>query len=548
MARLDKLGPAKELAQLASVIGREFTFKLLAQIAPLDEPTMQSELTALVNAELIHQRGFFPRARFTFKHALVQDTAYASLLRSDRRKWHGQIADVLVAEFSEIAKTDPALLAHHYTEAAQTISAIGYWEQAGLQAQEQSANHEAISHFRAGRALVDTLEASEERDALEFKFQVPYGVALLATQGYAAPEVGPVFERAEELGQKLAGPGEQFFIHWGIWAWRVVREELQICKPMADEAQAMVEPLGDAGLQAEALFIPALTSFYLGDFATSLQSCQQGFELYEEETAKLYSRFTGQNVGVTMQCYWALSLWHLGYPDQAIERVEKAVELGRAVNHPFSLAYALCHSGWIYHNVRRSAEVARDSDEGIEISKEQGFPFWMAESLLHKGFGLLLDQQPEESLQLLQAGLDVFNMTGANLSLCHFQAIFAEAHLQAGNLEQSLQRIDEATELSKINGNAFYLAEIHRLRGEIMLANDQIDEAESCFHESLEIARSQQAKSWELRTSMSLCRLWQSQNRDKQANALLAEVYQWFQEGFETGDLAEAKQLLEPLK
>ena len=179
----------------------------------------------------------------------------------------------------------------------------------------------------------------------------------------------------------------------------------------------------------EALFIPALTSFYLGDFETSRKCCEQGFELYDEETAKLYTRHTGQNVGVTMQCYWALSLWHLGYPDQALQRIEQAVEMARSLNHPFSLAYALCHSSWLYHNCRRSADVRRAADEGVALAKEQGFPFWLAEGLLHQGFSLLLDQQPDESLQSLQAGLDVFNMTGANLSLCHFYAMFAEAHL-----------------------------------------------------------------------------------------------------------------------
>jgi class 3 adenylate cyclase/predicted ATPase len=547
MARLDKLGAAKEVAQLAAVIGREFTFKLLAAVAPLDEQTLQTQLSSLATAELVHRRGFFPRAKFTFKHALVQDTAYASLLRTTRGQWHGRIADVLAAQFAEIAETDPGLLAHHYTEAGQALAAIGYWETAGLQAQERSAHHEAINHFRKGLALVATLDESEQRDALEFKFQIPLGVSLLTTQGYAAPEVGPVFERARELGQQLAGPGEQFFIHWGIWAWRVVREELQLCNQMADEALRLVEPLGDAGLQTEALFIPALTSFYLGDFETSRKCCEQGWQLYDDETAKLYARHTGQNVGVTMQCYWALSLWHLGYPDQALQRIEQTVETARRLNHPFSLAYALCHSSWLYHHCRRSADVRRAADEGVALAKEQGFPFWLAEGLLHQGFSLLLDQQLEASLQSLQAGLDVFNMTGAKLSLCHFYTMFAEAHLLAGNTEQAMCRIDEASEASASNGNTFFLAEIHRLRGEIMLADDKQEDAEACFNQSLEVARSQQAKSWELRTTINLSRLWQTQNRRDEAHRALTQIYDWFQEGFETPELADAKQLLDTL-
>ncbi len=547
MARLDKLGDAKEVAQLAAVIGREFTFELLAAIAPLDEQTLQARLTALTGSELVHQRGFFPRARFTFKHALVQDTAYASLLRTTRGQWHGRIADVLASSFPRIAETDPALLAHHYTEAGQTIQAIGYWEKAGLQAQERSAHHEAINHFRQGLVLVESLEPCQQRDGLEFKFQIPLGVALLTTKGYAAPEVGPVFERARQLGQKLAGPAEQFFIHWGIWAWRVVREELQLCNQMADEAQKIVEPIGDPGLQMEAWFIPALTSFYLGDLESSLRCCQQGFALYDEQTAKLYARHTGQNVGVTMQCYWALSLWHLGYPDQAIARIQQAVETARSVNHPFSLAYALCHAGWFYHNCRISSEVRRAADQGVAISHEQGFPFWLAESSLHQGFSLLLEQKTEDGLQSLQFGLDVFNMTGAKLSLCHFHAMFAAAHLHAGNTDEARRRIDEAEQASKLNGNKFFLAEIHRLRGEILLAAGRSDDVEACFQESLQVARSQQAKSWELRTTISLTRLWQTQDRGSEAQGALAEVYSWFTEGFETPDLVDAKRLLDSL-
>jgi len=371
---------------------------------------------------------------------------------------------------------------------------------------------------------------------------------LLTTQGYAAPEVGPVFERARELGQKVAGPAEQFFIHWGIWAWRVVREELPLCHQMAAEAQRIVEPLGDAGLQTEALFIPALTSFYLGDFQTSRQCCEQGFALYDEATAKLYARHTGQNVGVTMQCYWALSLWHLGYPEQAMERIGQAVELARSVNHPFSLAYALCHSGWLHHNCRLSAEVMRAANEGVAVAKEQGFPFWLAEGLLHHGFSQLLENQSEASLQSLQAGLDVFNMTGAKLSLCHFYTMFAEAHLLAGATDEALRRIDDAASASATNGNAFYLAEIHRLRGEIMLAEKQTEKAESSFQQSLEVARAQHARSWELRTTMSLCRLRQRQNRRPEAHRALAAVYDWFQEGFQTPDLVDAKTLLDTLR
>jgi serine/threonine protein kinase/tetratricopeptide (TPR) repeat protein len=466
MARLDNLGAAKEVAQLASVIGREFTFQLLAAITTLAPEVLQAELTALVNADLVHQRGFFPRVRFTFKHALVQDTAYESLLRKTRQQWHGRIASVLVSKDSPMGESSPELLAYHFTEAGETIEAIGYWAKAGLKAQERSANNEAISHFRQGLALVETLEESAERDALEFQFQIPLGVALLTTQGYAAPEVGPVFERARAFGQKLAEPAVQFHIHWGIWAWRVVREELEICNQMYDEALRLIEPLNNPGLQIEAHFIGVLTSFYRGEFTKTRELCEQAFPLFDEETSKQHARHTGQNVGVTMQCYWALSLWHLGYPEQAIQRAEQAVALARTLEHPFTLAYALCHASWLHHHCRLSDTVRKISQEVIALSNEQSFPFWLAEGYFHQGFAALLEQNGSQGLELLQTGLNVFQMTGAKLSLCQFYGQLAEGYLLTGETSEALQKIDEAIAMSAINGNVFNLAEIHRLRGE----------------------------------------------------------------------------------
>lgn len=547
MTRLDHLGAAKEVAQLASVIGREFTFSLLAAIVPLTPETLQLELTALVNADLIHQRGFFPRARFTFKHALVLDAAYESLLRKTRAQWHGRIAEVLVSESLTLGETSPEVLARHYTEAGKAVEAIGYWLKAGLQAQERSANAEAISHFRKGLSLVETLEESADRDRLEFQFQIPLGVALLTTQGYAAPDVGPVFERARVFGQQLAGPEVQFPIHWGIWAWRVVREELAICTEMADEGLRLVAPLNDPGFRIEAIFIAVLTSFYRGEFARTRALCEEGFPLYGEAVSKQHARHTGQNVGATLQSYWALALWHLGFPEQAMRRAEQAVALARTLRHPFSLAYALCHSSWLHHHCRLCDAVSQISREEISLSTEQSFPFWLAEGYFHQGFGKLLEHDAAAGLQSIQTGLEIFGMTGAKLSLCQFHAQLALGYLLLGDTAEALRRIDESLQLSSINGNVFHLAEIHRLRGEILLAHssDRIAEVEACFETSLAVARAQQAKSCELRTAVSRCRLLRKLGRAEEGRESLARLFDWFQEGWQLPDLVEARQLLE---
>ena len=527
------------------MIGREFTFQLLAAVAPLEEQTLKTELTALVDAELIHQRGFFPRAKFTFKHALVRDIAYGSLLRKARQQWHGRIAAILEAEFPQIAEAEPELLARHYTEAGQTQQAIPAWLKAGLQAQEQSGNAEAVNHFRQGMTLIETMEPSDERELLEFQFLIPLGVALLTSQGYAAPDVGPIFDRARALSLKFGGPGEQFHILWGTWAWRVVREELKQCLEYTTEAGDIVAPTGDAGLQMEALFIPALTLFYLGDYAGSIRCCEQGFPLYDQETCKLHARHTGQNVGVTLQCYWALSLWHLGYPDQARQRIERAIELARSIKHPFSLCYALGHSAWLHHSCRMQADLKAAADEELAFSSEQGFLFWIAEGTLHQGFHALLDGRPEDALGSLATGLEIFDKTGANLSRCHFYSVVGDAHLMAGRTDEALRWNDDALAASAINGNVFQLAEIHRLRGEIMLSRGDQEEAERCYRSSLQVARSQNAKSWELRTMISLFRLRQQQNRGDEARGELQQVFGWFREGHSTPDLIDAKQLLD---
>ena len=549
MARLDMLGSAKELAQLASVIGRDFTYSLLAAITPLDTETLEAELTKLVNSDLIHQRGFFPRARFTFKHALVQDAAYESLLRKTRQQWHERIADTLVSRPRISGESSPELLAHHYTCAGKTVQAIEYWTNAGMLALERCANKEAISHFQQAAELASTLEESAHREQLEFAFQIPMGVALLTTQGYAAPDVGPAFERARTLGHKLAGPVELFYIHWGIWAWRVVREELDACQQMAEEVQRMIAPLQDPGLQIEADFIAILTSFYRGEFLKTCELSEKAFPLFDEATSKKHALGTGQNVGATLQSYWALALWHLGFPEQAIRRAKSAVEFAQAMKHPFSLAYALCHFSWLHHHCRLGDVVQRTSQEEIQLSQEQGFRFWHAEALFHQGFAHLLNGSPEAGITAIESGLDSFEKTGAKLSICQFQAQVANGHLLCGNPQKGLEWIEQAVKSAAINRNVFYLSEIHRLRGELLLrvAPEAVETAEAAFQMALDISRAQRARSNELRALVSLARLRQTQGRSAEIRGELAKLVDWFKEGHSLPDLMEATALLASL-
>lgn len=549
MSRLDRLGGAREIAQLASIIGREFTYRLLAEVAPIEADVLQEELRQLVDAELLHQRGRFPRARFTFKHALVQDTAYESLLRRARQDWHGRIADVMIEKFPETGEAAPELIARHFTESGRSRVAIDWWLKAGVKAQESSAYAEAISHLHAGLALIDDLDEEQERAIAEFRFQIPLGVSYLSTQGYASPNVGPVFERARELGEQLASPAEQFHILWGIWAWRVVREELDLCMTLFEDAFRMKAVLDDDGLRMEAHFIPGLTQFYKGDFQGSRHHCEAGFQLYDQERCKAHAMQTGQNAGVTIQCYWGLSLWMLGYQNEALERIEAAVQLARDLNDHFSLAYALHHLGWLNQHARRTEQVVACSDETLEIGTEQGFLFWIAEGTLCRGYGLFLQGELDKAEATIQGGVRGLEGSGAALSLCHFYTMLAEVALARGDTALALERVDTAIRASDRLGNRFMIAESLRIRGEILQASPDHDDAgaEQAFKESLEIARSQSAKSWELRTATSLARLQQSQGKNVEARALLGPALQQMPSGKPFADQVDAAALLTEL-
>lgn len=548
MARLDRLGGAREIAQLASIIGREFTYKLLAEVAPIEGEILQAELKQLVDAELLHQRGRFPRARFTFKHALVQDTAYESLLKRARQDWHGKIADVLLEKFPDTGETEPELIARHFTEAGRSKEAVDWWLKAGVKAQEGSAYAEAISHIQAGLALIEDVDDETERAIAEFKFQIPLGVSYLSTQGYASPSVGPVFERARELGDQFASPGEQFHILWGIWAWRVVREELDLCMKLFEDAFRMKAVLADDGLRMEAHFIPGLTQFYTGEFESSRHHCETGFQLYNEERCKAHGVHTGQNSGVTIQCYWGLSLWMLGHQEEALARIEGAVQLARDLGDLFSLAYALHHLGWLSQHARLTEQVVTCSDETLQIGTEQGFLFWIAEGTLCRGYGLYLSGDLDTAEATIQGGVGGLEGSGAALSLCHFYTMLAEVALAKGELNDAAERIETAIEASGRFGNRFMIAESHRIKGEILKANSDETAAEAAFNESLEIARSQSARSWELRTATSLARLLQSQGKNDEAKTLLAPALEQMPSGRELADQVDAAALLAELK
>jgi len=528
MARLDRIGDERGLALLAATLGREFDYELLSAVADLDEPTLQRELAELVRAAILYPKGKPPRCRYIFKHALLEDALYNALVKGKRQQLHRRIAEVLEAQFPHTAETQPELLAHHFTEAGISERALHYWLAAGLRSRERSANVEAIGHLTRGLALVGALAASPERDGQELPFLSALAPCHIAVRGYAAPEAGPILERARELCERTGQAPQLFGTMLGTWEWRLVRGDIRQCMDLAREGLLLADRLEDPGILMEALFMPGVTMFYRADFAAARRYFERALATCDDrERAKFWSTFTGHNAGVTHRCYLALALWQLGYPDQAMKLDGETRELARTIGHAFSTAHAVDFTACLYQFSRLGGKVQAAAEEEIAIATDQGFQLWQALGTLHKGAGLLLQDRRDDALPLLVDGLRQFRGTGALLRVPYYLGMLGEAYTRAGRFEEAFAALDEALSVVDKNDDRFQEAELHRLKGELHLAaaGGQEVEAEVCFQRAIAIARRQQSKAWELRATMSLARHWQERDRRGEAQSALGAVY-----------------------
>jgi class 3 adenylate cyclase/tetratricopeptide (TPR) repeat protein len=549
MARLDRMEGSLEIAQLAAVLGREFGYDLLCAVATVDEPTLQSELAMLVQAEILYQKGRPPRSTYIFKHALLEDALYNVLIKGKRQQFHRRIGEVLEARFPQTVETKPELLAHHFTEAGRIEMAIGYWLKAGQRSRERSALCEAIGHLTKGLALVDTLEESRARNDRELQFLTTLGPTYITARGYAAPEVGPTLLRARELCQRMDDPQQLFGIMLGMWEWRIVRADLRLCVDLAADGMALADRLNDPGIRMEALFMPGATKFYRAEFAGARACHEKALAAFDDlERTKFWTAYTGHNASVTHRCYLALVLWHLGYPDQAIKVDREARELARTIGHAFSLGHAVDFTAYLYHYCRLGAEVQAAAEEEMAIGTEQGFQLWHALGTLHKGAGMLLQGRREEGLPLLLKGYAAFRATGAEVRVPAYLGMLGDAYTQSARFEDAHKALNEGLAVAEKNDDRSHEAELHRLQGELQLAEaDDQAAAEGCYRTAIETARRQQSKAWELRATTSLARLWQRQGRHDEARTALAAVYGTYTEGFTTPDLVDAAALLKAL-
>jgi class 3 adenylate cyclase/tetratricopeptide (TPR) repeat protein len=546
MARLDRMEGGQELAQLAAVLGREFSHELLFAVATVDEPTLQAELAQLAQAEILYPKGRPPHCTYIFKHALLEDALYNALVKSKRQQFHRRIGEVLESQFPQTAKTQPELLSHHFTEAGLTEKAIGYLFKAGQRSRERSAFREAIGHLTKGLVLLDKLEESRSRDDWELLFLATLAPAYIAALGYAAPEVGPILVRARELCQRIGEPQQQFGIMLGTWEWRIVRGDLRVCVDLAADGMKLAESLNDPGMRMEALFMPGVTMFYRAQFAGARACYENALAAYDDrERTKFWTAYSGHDAGVTHRCYLALALWHLGYPDQALKLACETCELARTIGHAFSLEHAVDFAAFLYHYCRLGTEAKAMAEEEMTIATEQGFPFWHALGTLHKGAGLLLQGRREESLPVLLKGFSAFRATGAEVRVPAYLGLLGDAHTQSARFEDAHKALNEGLAFAEKNDDRCHEAELYRLKGELLLAESRdATAAEDCFRRAIDTARHQQSKGWELRATMSRARSWQRQGRREEARHALAAIYGTYTEGFTTPDLVDAASLL----
>jgi TOMM system kinase/cyclase fusion protein len=548
MARLDRLATVKSLAQLGATLGREFSYALLQAVSPWDEGILQRGLHQLVEAEFLYQRGLPPQATYLFKHALIQDAAYQSLLKSTRQQYHQRIAQVLAARFPETVETQPELLAHHSTEASLAAQALPYWLRAGQRAIQRSANLEAISHLTRGLEVLKTLPESPERAQRELDFQITLGPVFHAVKGQGAPEVERTYARARELCGQVGETPQLFPVLWGLWYFYLARTEYQTACELGEQLLTLAQRLPDPALLL-AHRAQGQTLCFLGEVAAGRAHLEQAIAVYDLPQHRTLAFQYAQDPAVIAGSWAALASWLLGYPDQALQRSDEAISLARELAHPYSLIYALIWAATI-RQFRRERQAASELTETImALSREQGFALWVAWGTILRGWELSERGQGTEGITRIREGIAAWRVTGAELFHPHFLTMLARAYAEAGRATEGLTTVAEALAIVKRSGERLYEAELYRLQGELLLHQPagSSQEAERCFREALDVARHQQAKSLELRASMSLARLWQHQGKREEARELLTPIYGWFTEGFDTADLQEAKVLLEEL-
>ena len=556
MARLDRLGPAKEVAQIGSAIGREFSHAMLAAVVSKPEAELGLALDRLIAAGLLSRQGLPPHATYLFKHALVQDAAYGTLLREPRRTLHARIAQTLENQFAEIAESQPELLAHHCTGAGLFEKAADLWGKAGQRSLERSALVEAVAQLTRALDQIATLPAKPALRREEIKFQVALIPPLINIRGHAAPETKAAAERArllmeqaEALGEPPEDPLLLFSVLYGFWIANLVAFNGDACRSLAAQFLALAEKQKMVAAQVVGYRAMGVALSCSGDFVAAQKYYDMGIALYDPAIHRALATRFNQDLRVAILFQRSLTLWVLGYPEAALADVRQALKEAREIGQAATLMVALCITSLTHILYGSPSAADGQSDEVITLATEKSAPLWKAFGITNKGCVLVTTGKAADAIQIINSGMIAYRSTGATVYLPFFLAHLAMAHADLGQFHDAWCCIEEAMTAVEATGERWCEAEVHRTAGEIALMGPKPNaaKAEAYFERALTLARQQQAKSWELRAAMSMARLWRDQGKPQQARELLAPVYDWFTEGFDTLDLKQAKALLDEL-
>ena len=543
MARLDSVGESKRTAQLGATVGREFSYALLQVIAEVEEEQLQADLDTLIAADLLYQRGMGEQVIYQFKHALIHETAYASLLRRTRQQYHQHIAQTLEAQFPQRAESEPELLAYHYTEAGALESAIGYWSKAGQRAAQQSANSEAIVHLQRGLDLLDKLPDTPERAQQELDLLMVLGPALMLVKGWGAAEAEQLYTRAHVLSTHMAETPERFAVLWGLCQYYRFRGDFQTAQELGEQLLAIAQQLQQSDLMLVSSVNLGIILFFMGKFSESQPYLESGDRLPPLEHHRELALTYGHAPGMWRLILGAVNLWFLGYPDQALQKSREALDMAVDLSHPLSQLAALYWMG-LLHLFRGDADIAYEqSTSGLQMAEEHGFSYNRAIHRFLQGAALAHQSQYEDGLALMRQGLAEAIETGGEMVRVMYHPLMAELCAQTGRLDEGLRLLAETENESR---QRHYEPERYRLEGVLLERRDGFDSesAESSLTQALKLSREREAKSLELRAAMSLSQLWWRQGKRDQARELLEPIYNWFTEGFDTVDLQQAKALL----
>jgi predicted ATPase/class 3 adenylate cyclase len=547
MARLDRLASVRLVAQTGAAIGRQFSYELLLAVSRLPENELQAALARLVASELVFQRGTPPDAVYSFKHALVQDAAHGSLLRSSRLQLHAQIVQALETDSPEMMETQPELFAQHYAEAGLVEKSVACWAKAGHRSAARSAMAEAAAQFRKGLDQLVLLPDDQKRQRQELRFRSALSTVLHAVKGHAAPETGHAYAQAREVWEKAGSPSEYLGVPYGQCRYHTYRGELALAQRLIEDLLRLSRQRDDSAGLVLAQYSSGGNLSFTGRFASSRAHLEEVLALYDPISHGALVYQVGFHPQVVSQAFLGNVLFCLGFPNQGLARSNAAIAEARSLAHPPSLAASLALDVRLLSLVGDNDALDELSKQLVSVATEQGFPYWRALGAIYRGWVEVKNGNVAEGISLLRSGSVAYRVTGAELYVPHYIALLAAACEIAGQIEEAVTLLNEALQIVERTGERWLAAELNRHKGQLLLRQGYSEAAEELYYKALSIAREQEAKLWELRAAASLARLRRDQGRRAEARDLLTPVYGWFTEGFDTPDLREAKALLDEL-